>query len=111
MEAEMLSLCDGVCEGKWIKNLIEEIEFNSLIEKPIPIFTDSQSLIHWIKNPKISNRCKHINRKYYFVRDDYEKGDITINYTESQKNEADILTKDLSKNSFLPHIKSLGLVI
>ncbi|UYV73432.1 hypothetical protein LAZ67_10003172 [Cordylochernes scorpioides] len=80
------------------------------MEKPTAIYTDSQSLINWISSPKQSSRCRHINRKYHFLRDCYESRDICLLYKPSQDLEADIFTKDLSRDQMKKHLENLSIV-
>ncbi|UYV77880.1 hypothetical protein LAZ67_15002657 [Cordylochernes scorpioides] len=110
MEAEMIAACESCCQIKWIINLLRELEEWNFMEKPTAIYTDSQSLINWISSPKQSSRCRHINRKYHFLRDCYESRDICLLYKPSQDLEADIFTKDLSRDQMKKHLESLSIV-
>ncbi|UYV72143.1 hypothetical protein LAZ67_9001953 [Cordylochernes scorpioides] len=110
MEAEMIAACESCCQIKWIINLLRELEEWNFMEKPTAIYTDSQSLINWISSPKQSSRCRHINRKYHFLRDCYESRDICLLYKPSQNLEADIFTKDLSRDQMNKHLENLSIV-
>ncbi|UYV65986.1 hypothetical protein LAZ67_3006070 [Cordylochernes scorpioides] len=110
MEAEMIAACESCCQIKWIINLLRELEEWNFTEKPTAIYTDSQSLINWISSPKQSSRCRHINRKYHFLRDCYESRDIFLLYKPSQDLEADIFTKDLSRDQMKKHLENLSIV-
>ncbi|UYV65589.1 hypothetical protein LAZ67_3004787 [Cordylochernes scorpioides] len=110
MEAEMIAACESCCQIKWIINLLRELEDWNFMEKPTAIYTDSQSLIKWISSPKQSSRCRHINRKYHFLRDCYESRDICLLYKPSQDLEADIFTKDLSRDQMKKHLENLSIV-
>ncbi|UYV74425.1 K02A2.6-like, partial [Cordylochernes scorpioides] len=110
MEAEMIAACESCCQIKLIINLLRELEEWNFMEKPTAIYTDSQSLINWISSPKQSSRCRHINRKYHFLRDCYESRDICLLYKPSQDLEADIFTKDLSRDQMKKHLESLSIV-
>ncbi|UYV61181.1 hypothetical protein LAZ67_1003719 [Cordylochernes scorpioides] len=110
MEAEMIAACESCCQIKWIINLLRELEEWNFMEIPTAIYTDSQSLINWISSPKQSSRCRHINRKYHFLRDCYESRDICLLYKPSQDLEADIFTKDLSRDQMKKHLESLSIV-
>ncbi|UYV77384.1 hypothetical protein LAZ67_15000806 [Cordylochernes scorpioides] len=110
MEAEMIAACESCCQIKWIINLLRELEEWNFMEKPTAIYTDSQSLINWTSSPKQSSRCRHINRKYHFLRDCYESRDICLLYKPSQDLEADIFTKDLSRDQMKKHLESLSIV-
>ncbi|UYV63925.1 hypothetical protein LAZ67_2006034, partial [Cordylochernes scorpioides] len=110
MEAEMIAACESCCQIKWIINLLQELEEWNFMEKPTAIYTDSQSLINWSSSPKQSSRCRHINRKYHFLRDCYESRDICLLYKPSQDLEADIFTKDLSRDQKKKHLENLSIV-
>ncbi|UYV64821.1 K02A2.6-like [Cordylochernes scorpioides] len=110
MEAEMIAACESCCQIKWIINLLPELEEWNFMEKPTAIYTDSQSLINWISSPKQSSRCRHINRKYHFLRDCYESRDICLLYKPSQDLEADIFTKVLSRDQMKKHLENLSIV-
>ncbi|UYV76450.1 hypothetical protein LAZ67_14000428 [Cordylochernes scorpioides] len=110
MEAEMIAACESCCQIKWIINLLRELEEWNFMEKPTAIYTDSQTLINWISSPKQSSRCRHINRKYHFLRDCFESRDICLLYKPSQDLEADIFTKDLSRDQMKKHLESLSIV-
>ncbi|UYV83428.1 hypothetical protein LAZ67_23000975 [Cordylochernes scorpioides] len=43
-----------------------------------------------------SNRSRHINRKYHYIKDDFNDKIITLKYISSEDNPADIMTKNLS---------------
>ena len=43
VEAEFKALANGICEGMWIKRLLEELKFP--IDSPMRIFCDNQVVI------------------------------------------------------------------
>ncbi|GBN37772.1 hypothetical protein AVEN_172646-1 [Araneus ventricosus] len=110
MESELIAACDCVCAVKWCVSLLEELSENHLIEVPIPVETDSQGLIDWLNNPKVSCRTRHINRKFYFIKDDFEKGNVCLKYKNTKDLEADALTKTLSKDILNKHLFEIGLI-
>jgi len=46
----------------------------------IKIFCDNTSIVHMTKNANQHSKTKHIDIRYHFLRDHYEKGDIEIDY-------------------------------
>ncbi|UYV85167.1 hypothetical protein LAZ67_X004795 [Cordylochernes scorpioides] len=72
------------------------------------IFMTAKAAINWIQSDKITSRTKHINRKYYFVKEEIQNG-IKLEYTKSEDMEADILTKSLPKDKLRKCADSLGL--
>jgi len=61
---------------------------------------DNQSAIKLVKNPEFHKRIKHIDVRYYFIRELYESGIVNILYVESEKQIADILTKPLTREKY-----------
>ena len=66
----------------------------------IPILCDSSSAISVAKNPVLHSRTKHIDVRYQFLRDNYEKGIRDIVKVASENHVADILTKPLDLETF-----------
>ena len=73
---------------------------------PTVVQEDNQACIEMVKNP-VGN--KHVLTKFHFVKDCIESGKVKFVYCETKKNAADILTKALEGNLFIPHRKALGL--
>jgi len=61
----------------------------------IKIFCDNTSTIHMTKNANQHSKTKHIEIRYHFLRDHFEKGDIEIDYVSSDLQLAEIFTKPL----------------
>jgi hypothetical protein len=45
-------------------------------------------------------RSKHIEIKYYFIRDKFQEGEVKLEYIPTDEQTADILTKPLSRIKF-----------
>ena len=52
------------------------------------------------KNTNQHSKTKHIEIRYHFLRDRYEKGDIEIDYVSTDFQLADIFTKPLDFKRF-----------
>lgn len=61
-------------------------------------------------NEGIKSRSKHIDRRYHFIREMVEDGQITVKQVSTDEMLADHLTKPLSLQS-LPHALSINNVI
>ena len=48
-----------------------------------------------VENEKFSNRTKHIDTKYHFIREMNEQGELTFHYCSTEDYVADLLTKPL----------------
>ena len=92
-EAEYVALNETCKEITWIKKICQGLQIK--IPKAITIYTDSQSSMSMIMNQKFSNRTKHIDTKYHFIRDKVDSGEIDLKYVPTETNVADMMTKPL----------------
>ena len=75
----------------------------------IPLFVDSTSAISVAKNPVLHSRTNHIDVRFHFLRDSYEKGDIDLIDLKTQDQLADIFTKPLESRAFARLRGELGV--
>ena len=59
------------------------------------MLVDNQSAIAVAKNPEHHGRMKHLDLRYYWLRDEVEKKVIAVFYCPTAQMPADILTKSL----------------
>ena len=66
------------------------------------MFQDNQSTMLLEKNGKASSskRTKHINIRYFFIKDRYDKKELTIQYCPTDDMVADFFTKPLQGRKF-----------
>ncbi|WVZ84177.1 hypothetical protein U9M48_031234 [Paspalum notatum var. saurae] len=76
----------------WMKATLSDF---SLRFGRIPLLVDCTFAISAAKNPVLHSRTKHIDVRFHFLRDHYEKGDIDLIHVVSANQLADIFTKPL----------------
>ena len=94
-EAEYISTSECIKKVLWIRNIIMELLD---IDKEITIYTDNLSSKSNMENGDLNTKLKHIDIKYHFNRDNIDKHRIKLEYIETNKMIADILTKDVNGN-------------
>ncbi|WVZ70143.1 hypothetical protein U9M48_018835 [Paspalum notatum var. saurae] len=62
--------------------------------------TEAEYVAAATKNPVLHSRTKHIDVRFYFLRDHYEKRDIDLIHVVSANQLADIFTKPLEFDAF-----------
>nr|GEU81909.1 retrovirus-related Pol polyprotein from transposon TNT 1-94 [Tanacetum cinerariifolium] len=96
-EAEYVSVEKACQQALWMKQAL--IDYDVRLDD-VPIMCDNKSAIDLSKNPVKHSRTKHIKIRYHFLRDNVQKGHISIEKVPSVDNIADILTKPLKRESF-----------
>ena len=86
------------CEMMWLKNLLLEFGFRHL--DLILMFCDNQSAIYIAQNQKFHERTKHIEIDCHLVRNAWTKKVISLPFTPSSKQLADLLTKTAFLKAF-----------
>jgi hypothetical protein len=66
-EAEYMVACEACTEAVWLRKFISDL-FDQIPESTI-IYCDNQSCIRLSEHPVFHERSKHIEIKYYFIRD------------------------------------------
>lgn len=104
-ESEYMALADTM---KQVLHLIAVANFLHIpVPRPFPIQSDSQSAIHIAGNPVSSQRTRHINVRYHFLREHVESGDVVLQYRPTNVMWADIFTKALAKIKFNEQVAAI----
>ncbi|WVZ84434.1 LOW QUALITY PROTEIN: hypothetical protein U9M48_031467, partial [Paspalum notatum var. saurae] len=74
-EAEYVAAASCCSQLLWMKATLSDF---GLKFGRIPLLVDSNSVISVAKNPVLHSRIKHIDVRFHFLRDHYEKGDIDL---------------------------------
>ncbi|GAA0175181.1 transmembrane signal receptor [Lithospermum erythrorhizon] len=71
---------------------------------------DNSSIIKLSKNPVMHGRCKHIDVRYHFLRNQVKEGAISLLHCSSAEQVADIITNALKIDSFQKLRAAQGIV-
>ena len=71
---------------------------------------DNKSIIDLVRHPSSHGRSKHIETKYYFIREQVSKGCLNIGHYRSKFQLAKILTKPLKFDRFSSLRNQIGVV-
>ncbi|GJV57563.1 zf-CCHC domain-containing protein [Tanacetum coccineum] len=103
-EAEYVSAGKACQQALWMKQALVDYEVKL---NDVPVLCDNKGAIDLSKNPVLHSRTKHIEIRHHFLRDNVQKGNISIEKVASEDNIADILTKPLKREPF--NLLRLGL--
>ena len=90
-----------------MRNLLRE--FGYTLKGPSVLHMDNQSAISVSKNPKHHGRMKHLDLKYYWLRDQVNMGVIRILHLRTDEMPADLMTKALGRIKVQLFTKMIGL--
>ena len=100
-ESELVALIVVAQELLWTLKFLEGI--NEKQTSPVTIFEDNRSTIAIAKHSQLSGRTKHLDLRQKFIQQAIEEGTLNIEYCETLKMLADLLTKPLPFPLFSKH--------
>ena len=107
-EAELRALKKGVCEGMWLKDLLQDLKLFS--GKGMMLYSDSNSAIAMAKNPVQHERTKHARVARHYIKQNIDAGFIIPQYVPSLEQIADIFTKGVIGLQFQNLVSKLGMI-
>jgi hypothetical protein len=108
-ESEYIAVSEASKEASWIKKFIGDLGVVPNNEDPMEIFCDNEGAVALTKEPRNHGRTRHIKRKYDFIRDRVEDGELIVKRVSSEDNPADPFTKGLNKERHDKHAASIGI--
>jgi hypothetical protein len=79
------------------------------IYRPLKLYCDNSSAVQYAHNNKSSGAAKHIDIKYYVVKDKVQDLIISLEHISTNKMLVDLLTKGLPPNVFREHVAGICL--
>jgi len=98
--AEYMAMSECVHELIWLYQLLTQMGLKA--KKPV-LYADNQPAIKTITGDNIQKTSsrRHIRIRFHHVRDEWQQGNIRIEYVQSKQNLADIFTKPLQGREFI----------
>jgi hypothetical protein len=97
-EAEYMAINEVAKELMWLRIILKEM--NVKVKTPSILYVDNQSAIKISENDTEHDRTKHIDIRYYFIRDLISSGEMKLRWVSTGEQLADIFTKPLGGTIF-----------
>jgi N-acetylmuramoyl-L-alanine amidase len=96
--AELIALSDGIDYAVWAQEFMRSQGYEM---KPLIVYQDNKSTIVLAEKGKSTNqRTRHINIRYYAIKDLIDRGEALVVYKPTEEMVADYLTKPLQGRQF-----------
>jgi hypothetical protein len=106
-EAELYAGTSAAQEAIWLSHLLAELG----IPHQCPmLWCDNESTVAMTKDPVFSARSKHIEARYFFIRELVQRKKINTAHIPGSENVADIFTKPLSQDDHIRLRTALGVM-
>ncbi|GJZ78564.1 retrovirus-related pol polyprotein from transposon TNT 1-94 [Tanacetum coccineum] len=106
MEAEYIALSGCCSQVLWMRSQLTDygLGFNK-----IPMYCDNKSAIALCCNNVQHSRSKHIDIRFYFIKEQVENGVVELYFVDTEYQLADIFTKSLGRERIEFLINKLGM--
>src|SRR6266436_2742762 len=107
-EAELLALSQTAKESIYMSRLLKVLSLE--LDEPLAIECDNRQTIRLLaESAKLQTKLRHVDIHSHWLRQEVQRGAITLTWQESKKLMADGLTKALSRGPFDRFIGMIGL--
>ena len=103
-EAEYYAAVSAANETMWLKQLLGELGYP---QGTITLHEDNTACIALSKNPQESGRTKHIQLKYYVLKDYVQQQEVILKYCPTNSQIGDIFTKQMNGPKLRSHLLTL----
>ncbi|GJX51010.1 retrotransposon protein, putative, ty1-copia subclass [Tanacetum coccineum] len=109
MKAEYIAVAKATMEAIWIRKFIYGLGVVPNIDKCMDMYYDNTGAIIVADEPGVQKGAKHFQRKYHFIQEAIQEGDILILKVHTDNNLADPFTKPMSCTKHVEHARSIRL--
>ncbi|GFV30547.1 retrovirus-related Pol polyprotein from transposon TNT 1-94 [Trichonephila clavipes] len=109
-EAELFSISEICKDIIWTVNLLTELKCEQFINNAVTLNSDSQAAIQWIKGTRSSNKSRHMNLRFHFIKDLIEDTVIQLEYVQTEFLIADFLTKAMNVEKLEYSMQKIALL-
>ncbi|GJR37273.1 retrotransposon protein, putative, ty1-copia subclass [Tanacetum coccineum] len=108
-QAEYMAASEAAMEAVWIRKFVGDLGVMPSIKEPINMYCDNSAAIIFANDSGIMKGARHFLRRYHFVREQVESGEIKILKVHTDDNLADPFTKALPRGKVTDHANGIGL--
>ena len=127
-EAELIAMNIAAQEAVWLRNFLAEVKaaitgkaLEQLVDDTpevdihltdldsTKLLCDNMGTCHSAMHPVSSKRSKHIDIRYWKIREYQEQRRLTVRHIDGDKNPADMFTKALPKDAFGGYLRLIGM--
>jgi hypothetical protein len=109
MYAEFVAYYEATGQVNWLKKFIPGLKVVDDINRPLKLYYDNNPAVQYAYNNRSSGAAKHIDIKYYVVKDKVRDHVISFEHISTKNMLTDPLTKVLPPNVFREHVADIGL--
>ncbi|GJT77134.1 retrotransposon protein, putative, ty1-copia subclass [Tanacetum coccineum] len=109
IEAEYIAASEAAMEAIWIRKFISGLGIVPTINEPIKMYCDNSVALLISNEPGVQKGARHYHKRYHYVCECIELGEIDLLKVYTDDNLADPFTKALPRGKLTQHDRGMGL--
>jgi hypothetical protein len=93
----------------WLKKFVSGLRVVDSIERPLKLYCDNEPAVLYAHNNKKTKAAKHINIRFYVVKEKIQNQTISLEHISTKKMITDPLTKGLPSSVFREYLAGMSL--
>jgi len=106
-EAEIIAASQAALEILYLRTLAREM--GVCMEQPTVLYVDNAGAVELAKHRKSCDRSRHVQRRYFKVRELVAEGEIEVRWIDTKENISDLLTKGTFDNETFAWLKAKAM--
>ncbi|GJY74812.1 hypothetical protein Tco_0479243 [Tanacetum coccineum] len=110
-KAKYIAAAEASMEAVWMRKFIYGLGgVMPSNKRPIEMICDKEPTLAIAKDPAILKGARHFQRKYHYIREVIQRGEIILKKVHTDDNVADSFTKPMPFNKDFEHAIGIGIV-
>jgi hypothetical protein len=109
MYAEFVTCYEATGQEMWLKKFVFDLRVLDSIERPLKLYCDNEPAVLYAYNNKKIKAVKHINIRFYVVKEKIQDQTISFEHISTKKMITDPLMKGIPPSVFREHLADMGL--
>ncbi|GJR92291.1 zinc finger, CCHC-type containing protein [Tanacetum coccineum] len=110
-EAEYIAAAEASMEAVWMRKFIDGLRgVMPSNKRPMEMLCDNELALAIASNPEILKGARHFQRKYHYIREVIQEGEIILKKVHTDDNVADPFIKPVPFNKHFEHDMAIGIV-
>nr|GEW73354.1 hypothetical protein [Tanacetum cinerariifolium] len=112
IEAKYIVVTEASMEAVWMRKFIDGLRgVMPSNKRPIEMLCDNEPALAIVSDPGILKGARHFQRKYHYIREVIQEGEIILKKIQIDDNVADPFIKPMPLNKHFEHAMAIGIVL
>jgi hypothetical protein len=110
MTAEFMACYEASNHEIWLHNFVTRLHILDNVERPLKLFCNNNSAVLYSNNNRSLSKSKHIDIKFFVVKERVQNGQISIKFIGTNFMIVDPFTQGLPPKVFHKHTARMGIL-